>query len=38
MKLRQEYIDKEMYIWEDPEPDATYIQSIDVSSGNGADL
>lgn len=35
--IRQEYIDNEMHIWEDPEPDATYIQSIDVSSGHGAD-
>ncbi len=35
--LRQEYLDNEMYIFEDPEPDATYIQSIDVSSGHGAD-
>lgn len=35
--LRQEYIDNEMYIWEDPEPDATYLQSIDVSSGHGED-
>lgn len=36
--LRQEYIDNEMYIFEDPEPDATYIQSIDVSSGHGEDF
>ena len=35
--LRQEYIDNEMYIWEDPDPDAIYIQSIDVSSGHGED-
>lgn len=35
--LRQEYLDNEMYIWEDPEPDATYIQSVDVSSGHGDD-
>jgi len=35
--LRQEYLDNEMYIWEDPEPDETYIQSIDVSSGHGLD-
>lgn len=35
--LRQEYIDNEMYVWEDPEPDSVYIQSIDVSSGHGDD-
>ena len=35
--LRQEYLDNEMYIFEDPEPDTTYIQSIDVSSGHGDD-
>lgn len=35
--IRQEYIDNEMYIWEDPEPDAVYIESIDVSSGHGDD-
>lgn len=35
--IRQEYLDNEMYIWEDPDPDATYIQSIDVSSGHGDD-
>ena len=36
--IRQEYIDNEMYIWEDPEPDGVYIQSIDVSSGHGDDF
>lgn len=35
--LRQEYIDNEMYIFEDPEPDETYIQTIDVSAGHGDD-
>ena len=35
--LRQEYLDNEMWIWEDPDPNETYIQSIDVSSGHGDD-
>lgn len=35
--IRQEYIDNHMWIWEDPEPDAQYIESVDVSSGHGED-
>lgn len=35
--LRQEYVDGQFYIWEDPQPDTTYIQAIDVSSGHGED-
>ena len=35
--LRQEYIDNDMWIWEDPEPDGIYLQSVDVSSGHGDD-
>lgn len=35
--IRQEYIDNEMWIFEDPDPSAIYIQSIDVSAGHGDD-
>ena len=35
--IRQEYTDNEFWIWEDPEDDVQYIQTIDVSSGHGDD-
>lgn len=35
--IREEYIDKNMWIWDDPEELAEYIMPIDVSSGHGED-
>jgi len=35
--IRQEYLDKNMWIWEDPQQGEEYIMSIDVSSGHGED-
>lgn len=35
--IRQEYVDSNMWIWEDPIPSEEYIMSIDVSSGHGDD-
>ena len=36
--IRQEYVDKEMWIWEDPIPGEEYIISIDASPGHGEDF
>lgn len=35
--LRQEYIDLNMWIWEDPQPGETYIMALDASPGHGED-
>jgi len=35
--IKQEYIDLNMWIWEDPEPGEDYYQIIDSSSGHGED-
>jgi hypothetical protein len=35
--IRQEYLDNEMWIWEDPVEGAQYVIPIDVSSGHGED-
>jgi hypothetical protein len=35
--LRQEYMDLNMWIWEDPQPGETYIMGIDASPGHGED-
>ena len=35
--IRQEYVDLNMWIWEDPLPGEEYIQAIDASSGHGED-
>ena len=35
--VRQEYIDREMWIWEDPEPEEEYVLTIDASPGHGED-
>lgn len=35
--LRQEYLDLNMWIWEDPEPGENYIMSLDASPGHGED-
>ena len=35
--IRQEYVDSNMWIWEDPIPSEEYVMSIDVSSGHGDD-
>jgi len=35
--IRKEYVDREMWIWEDPIPEEEYIISIDVSAGFGDD-
>lgn len=35
--IRQEYTDKNMWIWEDPIPDENYIMAIDASPGHGED-
>jgi hypothetical protein len=35
--IRQEYTDKNMWIWEDPEELEEYLMGIDVSSGHGDD-
>lgn len=35
--IRQEYVDKNMWIWEDPIPDENYIMAIDASPGHGED-
>lgn len=35
--FRQEYLDNQFYIWEDPEPDAEYVITVDVSAGHGDD-
>lgn len=36
--IRQEYIDNEMWIFEDADPNCFYVQSIDVSAGHGEDF
>ena len=36
--IRQEYVDSNMWIWEDPIASEEYIMSIDVSSGHGDDF
>ena len=36
--IRQEYIDNEMWIWEDPEDGEDYIQTIDAAPGHGEDF
>jgi hypothetical protein len=33
----EEYLDKQMWIWEDPKPNAVYGMGIDVSTGRGDD-
>lgn len=35
--IRQEYLDKNMWIWEDPQPGETYIMALDASPGHGED-
>jgi hypothetical protein len=35
--LRSEYVDKNMWIWEDPIPDMLYVMGVDVSKGNSDD-
>jgi hypothetical protein len=35
--ISQEYVDNNMWIFEDADPDASYVQTIDVSSGYGND-
>jgi len=35
--IRQEYIDNNMWIWEDPKPGEDYIMSLDASPGHGED-
>jgi len=35
--IRQEYVDKEMWIWEDPIPAEDYIMALDASAGHGED-
>ena len=35
--IRQEYLDKNMWIWEDPKPGETYIMALDASPGHGED-
>jgi hypothetical protein len=35
--IRQEYIDRSMWIFKDPEPDKKYVISLDVSTGRGED-
>lgn len=35
--IRQEYVDLNMWIWEDPLPGENYIMAIDVSPGHGDD-
>jgi len=35
--IRQEYMDKNVWIWEDPEPEEQYIMTIDASPGHGED-
>lgn len=35
--IRQEYVDLNMWIWEDPIPGENYIMAIDVSPGHGDD-
>lgn len=36
--IRQDYEDREFYIFEDYDPNSIYIQSVDVSSGHGEDF
>lgn len=36
--IRQEYVDREMWIWEDPLPLMNYIMAIDASAGHGEDF
>jgi hypothetical protein len=36
--IRQEYVDKEMWIWEDPLPSEEYVLTIDVAAGHGDDF
>jgi len=35
--IRQEFVDKEMWIWEDPLPSEEYVLTIDVAAGHGDD-
>jgi hypothetical protein len=35
--IRQEHVDREMWIWEDPIPLQNYIMGIDASAGHGED-
>jgi hypothetical protein len=35
--IRQEYMDKNMWIWEDPLPGEDYIMALDASAGHGED-
>jgi hypothetical protein len=35
--VRQEYVDKNMWIWEDPIPGEEYIMALDASPGHGED-
>ena len=36
--IRQEYVDLEMWIWEDPLEAEEYVQTIDVAAGHGDDF
>lgn len=36
--LRQEHVDNEFWIWEDPQVGEEYVQTIDVSAGHGDDF
>ncbi len=36
--IRQEYVDMEMWIWEDPLPMEEYVLTIDASAGHGDDF
>jgi hypothetical protein len=36
--IRQEYTDREMWIWEDPLPSEEYVLTIDASAGHGDDF
>ena len=35
--IRQEYVDLEMWIWEDPKPEEEYIMILDAAAGHGDD-
>lgn len=35
--IRQEYVDKNMWIWEDPLPGEDYVMALDASPGHGED-
>ncbi len=35
--IRQEYIDRNMWVWEDPKPGEDYLMALDASPGHGED-